>query len=93
MCIPLRKRVEEEKGKYHFVISRAVTDFPSFAGITLKNIDREQFNSLRNGIIYLKGGDLSDESLRFGDRLRIWDISDFFSESFFETKKILHLIP
>ena len=59
---PLRKRVEEEKGKYHFVISRAVTGFPEFVKITLKNIDKAEINSLRNGIIYLKGGDLSSEN-------------------------------
>ena len=58
---PLRKRVEEEKRKYHFIISRAVTGFPEFVKITLKNIDKTEINNLKNGIIYLKGGDLSDE--------------------------------
>ncbi len=91
--IPLWKRVEEEKGKYHFVISRAVTEFPGFVGMTLKNIDGSGFNTLRNGIIYLKGGDLSTEIEKFGDKLRIWDIKNFFREPFFETKKILYLAP
>ena len=63
--IPLRKRVEEEKSKYHFIISRAVTGFPGFVKITLKNIDKSEINSLRNGIIYLKGGDLSAETAMF----------------------------
>jgi 16S rRNA (guanine527-N7)-methyltransferase len=90
---PVRMRVEEEKGKYHFVISRAVTEFSEFARITLKNIDRTDINKLRNGIIYLKGGDLTHESEIFHDKLRVWDISDLFHEPFFETKKILHLIP
>jgi 16S rRNA (guanine527-N7)-methyltransferase len=90
---PVRKRVEEEKGKFHFVVSRAVTGMAEFAGITLKNIDRTEINSLKNGILYLKGGDLAQESELFADRLRIWNIKDFFSEPFFETKKILHLIP
>jgi 16S rRNA (guanine527-N7)-methyltransferase len=89
--IPLRKRAEEEKGKYHFIISRAVTEFPGFVKMTLKNIDAIQINSLRNGIIYLKGGDLSDESARYSKKLTIWNIKDFFSEPFFETKKIIHL--
>jgi 16S rRNA (guanine527-N7)-methyltransferase len=91
--IPLRKRAEEEKGKYHFIVSRAVTGFPEFVKMTLKNIDNSQVNTLRNGIIYLKGGDISAESAIYSGKLTVWNISDFFSESFFETKKIIHLIP
>jgi 16S rRNA (guanine527-N7)-methyltransferase len=91
--IPLRKRVEEEKGKYHYIISRAVTEFPSFVNMTLKNIDNSEINSLRNGILYLKGGDLAAESARYCEKLTVWNIKDFFSEPFFDTKKILHLIP
>ena len=90
---PLRKRVEEEKSKYHFIISRAVTSFPGFVKITLKNIDKKEINSLKNGVIYLKGGDLSDEIALFGKNLTIWNLKDFLSEPFFDTKKILHLIP
>jgi len=89
--IPLRKRVEEEKGKYHFVISRAVTEFPSFVKLTSKNIDRKGNNKLRNGIIYLKGGDLTQELSLFQKKVRIWEITDFFNEPFFETKKIIYL--
>ena len=89
--IPLRKRVEDEKGKYHYIISRAVTEFQGFVRLTLKNIDNTQINSLKNGIIYLKGGDLSAESAMYKKKLTIWDIKDFFSEPFFETKKIIHL--
>lgn len=91
--IPVRRRAEEERGKYHFIISRAVTGFPGFVKMTLKNIDDTQINSLRNGIIYLKGGDLSSESAMFTGKLAIWNIKDFFSEPFFETKKIIHLTP
>jgi len=91
--IPLRKRIEEEKGKYNYVISRAVTEFPTFVKMTLKNVDKSEFNILGNGIIYLKGGDLSAESSMYNKNLRIWNIKDFFSEPFFETKKILHLTP
>ena len=88
---PLRKRVEEEKGKYHFIISRAVTEFSGFVNMASKNIDPREFNSLRNGILYLKGGDLSAEREIFGERLTVWSIRDFFMEPFFDTKKILHL--
>jgi 16S rRNA (guanine527-N7)-methyltransferase len=91
--VPLRKRAEEEKGKYHFIISRAVTGFSGFVNMTLKNIDKREINSLSNGILYLKGGDLSAESARYNDKLTIWNIKDFFSEPFFETKNILHLKP
>lgn len=91
--LPLRKRVEEEKGKYHFIISRAVTEFPGFVKLTLKNIGEQEINSLRNGILYLKGGDLTSELLRFKEKLTVYNIKDFFSEPFFDTKKILHLIP
>jgi 16S rRNA (guanine527-N7)-methyltransferase len=90
---PIRKRAEEEKSKYHFIISRAVTGFPEFVKITLKNIDKTEINSLRNGIIYLKGGDLSAETALFNKNLTIWNLKDFLTEPFFETKKILHLIP
>jgi 16S rRNA (guanine527-N7)-methyltransferase len=89
--IPVRKRVEDEKGKYHFVISRAVTEFPGFVSLTAKNIDKSGTNSLRNGILYLKGGDLSVELAQFQNRAIVWNIKDFFDEPFFETKKIVYL--
>ncbi len=85
------KRVEEEKNKYDFIISRAVTGFPEFVNLTLKNIEKGGKNSLVNGIIYLKGGDLTDELSPFKTRISVWNIKDFFAESFFETKKIVYL--
>lgn len=88
---PLRIRVEDEKHKYHFIVSRAVTGFPAFVKLTSKNIDTSHINSLRNGIIYLKGGDISADAERFKERLSIWNINDLFNDSFFETKKILYL--
>jgi 16S rRNA (guanine527-N7)-methyltransferase len=89
--IPVRKRVEEEKGKYHFVISRAVTRFPGFVNLTAKNISKAGINSLGNGILYLKGGDLSVELAQFQNRVKVWNIKDFFNEPFFVTKKIVYL--
>ncbi|MBK7628567.1 MAG: 16S rRNA (guanine(527)-N(7))-methyltransferase RsmG [Bacteroidales bacterium] len=89
--IPLRKRVEEEKNRYQFIISRAVTEFSSFVKLTEKNLERSGKNSLKNGIIYLKGGDLDEELNPFRNRVTIWNISDFFDEQFFETKKIVYL--
>lgn len=89
--IPVRKRAEEENGKYDFVISRAVTEFPGFVRLTSKNISQKGNNALKNGIIYLKGGDLDAELGLLKEKVKLWNISDFFTESFFETKKIVYL--
>ena len=88
---PVRKRIEEENGKFHFVISRAVTRFPEFVNLTRKNVSKAGNNSLDNGILYLKGGDLSDELSFFQGKVTVWQIRDFFKESFFETKVIVYL--
>jgi 16S rRNA (guanine527-N7)-methyltransferase len=89
--ITLIRRIENEAGKYDFVISRAVTEFRKFAGMTVKNISKSGFNTLGNGILYLKGGDLDAELASFGSKVTIWNISKFYSEPFFETKKIVYL--
>jgi len=89
--VPVRKRAEEENGNYDFVLSRAVTEFPAFVRLTSKNISQKGFNSLRNGILCLKGGDLENELGVLKKRVKIWNISDLFSESYFETKKIVYL--
>jgi 16S rRNA (guanine527-N7)-methyltransferase len=88
---PLRKRIEDEKDRFQFVISRAVTRFPEFADLTTKNISRSGSNIMRNGILYLKGGDLTEELSRFKNKITLWQISDFFDEPFFETKVIVYL--
>ena len=88
---PVRKRVEEEKNRYQFIISRAVTEFSSFVKLTERNLERSGANPLKNGIIYLKGGDLDEELKAFKNRVTVWNISDFFDEPFFETKKIVYL--
>jgi 16S rRNA (guanine527-N7)-methyltransferase len=89
--IPVRRRVEDEKNKYHFVVSRAVTEFRAFVSMTSKNIDSAGTNNLRNGIIYLKGGDLTEELSPFKNRVTVMNISSFFDDPFFETKKIVYL--
>jgi 16S rRNA (guanine527-N7)-methyltransferase len=89
--IPVRKRIEDENGKFHFVVSRAVTTFPEFADLAIKNVDRNGNNPLPNGILYLKGGDLSDELLLFKNKIKVWNISNFFDEGFFDTKVIVYL--
>ena len=70
--------MEDEKGRYDFIISRAVTDFKKFVDITRKNITKAENNTLRNGILYLKGGELSEELGRFKDDTTVWNINEFF---------------
>jgi 16S rRNA (guanine527-N7)-methyltransferase len=89
--IAVRKRIEEEKNKFQFIISRAVTGFPEFVNLTSKNISQQGNNTLRNGILYLKGGDLTSELSLFKQKIKVWQIKDFFDESFFETKVIVYL--
>jgi len=89
--ITVRNRVEDEKRKYQFIVSRAVTDFPGFVKLTGKNLDKKSNNKLQNGIIYLKGGDLTEELVSFGNRVKVWEIKKYFEEPFFETKKIVYL--
>ncbi|HEX7494511.1 MAG TPA: 16S rRNA (guanine(527)-N(7))-methyltransferase RsmG [Bacteroidales bacterium] len=89
--IPVRKRIEDEYGKYHFVISRAVTAFPEFVRLTSKNIIMNETNGQGNGIFYLKGGDITDELSKFKNSPTVWKIKDIFDESFFETKVIVYL--
>jgi 16S rRNA (guanine527-N7)-methyltransferase len=87
----LRIRAEDHKEKYDFVICRAVTAFPDFVKITSKNIISGGTNTLRNGIIYLKGGDLNEELGVYLKHVQVFEIKEFFAEPFFETKKIVYL--
>ena len=89
--IPVRKRIEDEPGKFQFIVSRAVTSFPDFVKLTAKNLSRNGTNKLENGIFYLKGGDLTDELSQFRNSTKVWLIKDIFNESFFETKVIVYL--
>lgn len=84
-------RVEQIKDKYDFVVSRAVTRFDSFYNMTRKCVSPGGCNQLPNGIIYLKGGDFDEELKSINRKITIYNIADFFEESFFETKKIIHL--
>jgi 16S rRNA (guanine527-N7)-methyltransferase len=89
--ITVRKRAEEENRKYDFVVSRGVTNFAGFVRLTRKNIEAVSKNSINNGIIYLKGGELSGELGLFINKSVITDIKEFFTEPYFETKKIVYL--
>ncbi|MBO4306914.1 MAG: 16S rRNA (guanine(527)-N(7))-methyltransferase RsmG [Bacteroidales bacterium] len=84
-------RAEQVDASFDFVVSRAVTDLSQFVGWVRGKISNIQYHRLRNGIIYLKGGDLTDELKPFHKKARIFDISDFFVEEWFETKKIIYM--
>ncbi|MBE9467710.1 MAG: 16S rRNA (guanine(527)-N(7))-methyltransferase RsmG [Bacteroidetes bacterium] len=83
-------RVEKIKNKYDFIISRAVTNFPQFVALVKKNIHGNDKNPLPNGILYLKGGDFTDEIKNIKKSISIYNINNFFEEEFFETKKIVY---
>lgn len=83
-------RVETLPTRYDYVVSRAVTAMPEFVGWVWKLLERGQRGTLPNGILYLKGGDLSEELARTGLRWTIYEISDFFTDPFFETKKVVY---
>jgi len=87
----LHTRVEEMKEVFDFVISRAVTAFPAFVDLVKKNVSRKPQNSLPNGIIYLKGGDFEEELKDFKRLVEVTEISGFFTEPFFDTKKVVYL--
>ena len=83
-------RAEEIKEKFHFVVSRAVTEFPVFYSWVKDKFLEDNFNSLPNGILYLKGGDLKEEFGRYYERAKFYDLKDYFSEEFFDTKKVVY---
>lgn len=83
---------EEEKGKYDFVVSRAVMPLPDLVKIIKKNIDhKRQQNSLPNGLICLKGGDLNNETRPFKNIVSMTDIHDMFDEEWFKEKYLIYL--
>ncbi|MEN8124765.1 MAG: 16S rRNA (guanine(527)-N(7))-methyltransferase RsmG [Bacteroidota bacterium] len=83
-------RAEKVKGEFDFIVSRAVTNMNDFVKWTRKKIAKKQNHEIKNGILYLKGGDLTDELKNF-PKATIYNLSDYFIEDFFETKKVVHL--
>jgi len=84
------KRAEDLDQKFHFVVSRAVTEFPVFHGWVKNKFLKENFNDLPNGILYLKGGDLREEFGKFFNLAKFYDLRNYFEEEFFETKKVVY---
>ncbi len=85
------KNVIEEKGKFDFVISRAVMDMGELLKLVRKNVARASQNALPNGVVVLKGGDLSTELAPFKKTSMTWDLKDYFKDEFFETKKVVYV--
>jgi 16S rRNA (guanine(527)-N(7))-methyltransferase GidB len=83
--------VQEEKGTFDFVVSRAVMTLPDLVKLVRKNISKEQQNALPNGLICLKGGDLQSETSQFGKNVISAELSDYFKEDFFKTKKVIYI--
>lgn len=84
-------RAEEEKSQFDFVVSRAVMPLADLVKLVRKNIRKEQHNALPNGLICLKGGELEHEAMPFKHQVMITDLKDYFTEEFFETKKVVYL--
>lgn len=87
---PVNSRVEEVSGKYDFIVSRAVAAMPTFTHWVKGKIKRESVHERRNGILYLKGGDLTAE-LKGYKTAQVFGLTDYFKEDFFETKKLVYL--
>lgn len=83
------ERAEKIKDKFHFVVSRAVTQMPVFLRWLKGKFEKEQFNPKHNGVLYLKGGDLGEELA--GIKCEIYNLKDQFGEEFFDTKKVVYL--
>ena len=83
------ERAEEEKEKFDYVVSRAVMPLEDLVRLVRKNISKTQQNALPNGLICLKGGELEREMVHLKGRSIFWDLSDYFEETYFETKKVV----
>jgi len=83
-------RAELIKGQYDFIVSRAVTTMPDFVGWVKNRVAKKSVHPIKNGILYLKGGDLTEE-LKIYSKATLYNLNAFFEEDFFETKKIVHL--
>jgi 16S rRNA (guanine527-N7)-methyltransferase len=83
-------RAENVKGDFDFIVSRAVTNMPDFYSWVKDKIKKQNKHELKNGILYLKGGDLTEELAAF-PKATEYNIADFYSDEFFETKKVVHL--
>lgn len=87
----VQERVEDEKGKFDFVVSRAVMLLPDLVKLVRKNVSKQQRNALPNGLIVLKGGETQAETYPFRNIVEVTELSSFFKEEYFKTKKAIYL--
>lgn len=87
----IHARMEDEKRKFDFVVSRAVMQLPELVKRVQKNISPKNMNAIPNGLICLKGGDLTEELALFKNKAEELSLSQYFEEPFFETKKLVYL--
>lgn len=83
-------RAENVKEDFDFIVSRAVTNMPDFVKWVRGKVKKDQNHDLPNGVLYLKGGDLTEE-LQVFQKVTLFNLSDYFEDEFFETKKVVHL--
>ncbi|WP_292891396.1 16S rRNA (guanine(527)-N(7))-methyltransferase RsmG [Nonlabens sp.] len=83
-------RAETVKGRFDFIVSRAVTNMPDFVTWVKNKVRKDSFHPLKNGILYLKGGDLTEELKQF-PKARVYELEEVFEDPFFQTKKVVHL--
>jgi 16S rRNA (guanine527-N7)-methyltransferase len=83
-------RAENVKSEFDFIVSRAVTNMPDFVVWVKGKVKKTSQHELKNGILYLKGGDLTEELKDF-PQAKQYNLSEYFSDEFFETKKVVHL--
>lgn len=84
------ERAEKIVEKFDFVVSRAVTEFPEFCNWVKGKFRKENSNNLKNGILYLKGGDLHEEFGALYNKCTFYNLKDYFEEEFFDTKKVVY---
>ena len=84
-------RAENVNQQFDFIVSRAVTYLPDFMQWTKGKISKIQYHDLANGVLYLKGGDLTEELSTIKNKIKIYDIDNYFEGEFFETKKVIHV--
>lgn len=84
-------RAEQLKDRYDFIVSRAVTQMKEFYGWVHNKVKRESAHKLDNGILYLKGGDLDEELNQLKRPYKLYELTDYFQEEFFQTKKIVYI--
>lgn len=88
--IGIHTRAEKIKEKFDFVVSRAVTQMPVFMSWVKEKFTSKNINSLQNGVLYLKGGDLTEELKNFPEAT-LYELKDYFDEEFFKTKKVVYI--